>query len=192
MELNKEYWSDRYKNQDIGWDYGSITFPLKAYFDQLTDKSITILIPGAGNGHEAEYLYRKGFSNIVICDISEYPLQQFQARVPNFPNRQLIRENFFNLKGNYDLIVEQTFFCALNPSLRKSYAIKCAELLKTGGKLVGLLFNCEFADSPPFGGSKEEYLPYFENLFEIKYFDECYNSIPKRTGRELFIKLVKK
>ena len=192
MHLDKEYWDNRYITKETQWDAGSITTPIKTYFDQLTEKDTSILIPGAGNGHEAEYIHNKGFKNVYICDISEFPLQQFKTRAPYFPKEQLILANFFNLQGSYDLILEQTFFCALNPSLRQQYAVQCANLLKKGGKLVGVLFNCEFENSPPYGGSKEEYLAYFKDLFEIKYLDTCYNSIPKRAERELFINLIKK
>ena len=47
MELTTEFWDIRYQNDDIGWDVGEITRPLKAYFDQLEDKSLSILIPSS-------------------------------------------------------------------------------------------------------------------------------------------------
>jgi thiopurine S-methyltransferase len=66
------------------------------------------------------------------------------------------------------------------------------ELLNPGGKLVGLLFNDKLnTDKPPFGGTEEEYLNYFEKYFKIKTFEPCYNSIKPRAGRELFINLEK-
>jgi thiopurine S-methyltransferase len=113
--------------------------------------------------------------------------------VPNFPNSQLIHQDFFAFQGTFDLIIEQTFFCALDPSLRKEYAKKMHSLLKSNGKLVGLLFDFPLAEEgPPFGGSKEEYLSYFKPYFSIEILESSYNSIPPRAGRELFIKLIKK
>ena len=92
-----------------------------------------------------------------------------------------------------DLIVEQTFFCAINPSLRKAYAKKMHELLNKKGKLVGVLFNDVLnTDKPPFGGNKEEYISYFNPYFNFKTFDVCYNSIKPRANRELFINFEKK
>ena len=70
MTTNKFFWDTQYQEGNIGWDVGSITTPLKAYFDQLTDKSLAILIPGAGNAYEAEYLNKLGFKNITVVDIS--------------------------------------------------------------------------------------------------------------------------
>ena len=34
MNLNKEYWENKYDQDDTGWDIGSISTPLKAYIDQ--------------------------------------------------------------------------------------------------------------------------------------------------------------
>jgi len=192
QQLDKDYWTKRYREDDAAWDTGSITPPLKAYIDQLKDKNMSILIPGAGNGHEAEYLFSKGFSNVSIIDLSEEPLANFKKRVPGFPSQHLIAGDFFDHESQYDLIIEQTFFCALDPSLRKKYAEKMHALLKPGGRLVGLLFNDKLNDDkPPFGGSKEEYVEYFEKLFRFKTFKPCYNSIKPRAGRELFINFVK-
>ena len=52
-----------------------------------------------------------------------------------------------------------------------------ANLLATNGKLVGLWFNIPLTgdlEKRPFGGSKLEYLTYFEPLFEVKIFEDCY------------------
>jgi hypothetical protein len=91
------------------------------------------------------------------------------------------------------LILEQTFFCAINPSLRKDYVAKMKTLLKPEGKLVGLLFDKEFdKEGPPFGGCKCEYTPLFEKDFNFKTFDVCHNSAKPREGSELFINLQRK
>ncbi|MBL3655469.1 class I SAM-dependent methyltransferase [Fulvivirga sediminis] len=188
MLLDENYWTNRYNDNDTPWDASAITTPLKTYFDQLQDTTIKILIPGAGNAHEAAYLHEKGFENVYIADISQAPLRQFQSRFLTFPQDHLLHKDFFTLSGNYDLIVEQTFFCALDPSLRKAYAEKCAELLRQRGRLMGVLFDTNFKhEGPPFGGSKEEYLTYFSPHFKLNHFETCYNSIQPRQGRELFI-----
>lgn len=193
MELNQKFWEERYQKNETGWDVGEITTPLKTYFDSLTDKNISILIPGAGNAHEAEYLYQLGFKNITIVDLAPTALANIKKRILNFDSTKLICDNFFNHTGKYDLIVEQTFFCALHPDLREKYAQKMTELLSDKGVLVGVLFNDILnTDKPPFGGNAEEYRVLFSNYFTIEKLEECYNSILPRKGREVFIKLRKK
>jgi len=190
--LNENYWSSRYENAQTGWDIGYVSTPLKAYFDQIDNKELKILIPGAGNGYEAEYLHQQGFKNVFVVDISDAPLKNLQARVPTFPKAHLLHADFFELSEHtFDLIVEQTFFCALNPLLRQAYAHKMLQLLNPKGKLMGLMFNAPLnTDHPPFGGNKEAYLPFFKD-FKIKYFEPCHNSIAPRMGKELFVCLEK-
>jgi SAM-dependent methyltransferase len=105
----------------------------------------------------------------------------------------LINIDFFKLNNSFDLILEQTFFCALTPKLRDNYVLKMNQILRPNGKLVGLLFNIPLnKDRPPFGGTKKEYLSYFKNYFKIEIMELSYNSISERTNNELFIKLIKK
>lgn len=192
-ELNEAFWSGRYSEGKTGWDIGEISTPLKTYIDQLSDKNLRILVPGCGKGHEAAYLWEQGFKNTFVVDLAQAPLDLLREAIPEIPKNHLVNGNFFELKGEFDLILEQTFFCALSPSLRKKYAEKMHELLVDGGKLVGLLFDFPLTeDGPPFGGNKEEYLTYFEPHFEIAIMERAYNSIQPRSGRELFVKLEKK
>lgn len=156
------------------------------------NKNIKILIPGCGNAYEAEYLWDNGFNEVYVLDISDTVISGFKKRAPHFPVENIITKDFFKHKGKYDLIIEQTFFCAIIPKERKKYIKKVYDLLNPGGKLVGLLFNHDFGnDFPPYGGTKEEYLDYFKPFFQIKYLLTAYNSIKPRTGRELFINLIK-
>lgn len=193
QDFTAGYWQQRYLNNQTGWDTKGITTPLKTYFDQLTDKSLRILIPGCGNAYEAEYLFNQGFTQVFVADVAPAPLEQFSRRVKDFPEDHLLLQNFFDLQGEYDLIVEQTFFCAISPDLRAAYSRKCADLLAPEGRVVGLLFDTEFEkEGPPFGGSAEEYRDYFEPYFRFKHFERAYNSILPRQGHELFINLQKK
>ena len=192
-DLTEPYWNNRYLENKAGWDLGEISTPLQHYFDQLGSKELQILIPGAGNAYEAEYLHTKGFTNVFVCDIAEEPLKNLSARCPGFNAHHLLKQDFFELEENrYNLVIEQTFFCAIHPHLRQDYANKVARLLKPGGKLVGLLFNDRFQNpGPPFGGTPEEYLNCFNQAFVIKVLEPAYNSIKPRAGRELFINFVK-
>ncbi len=190
--LNEDYWSGRYESGQTGWDIGYVSTPLKTYIDQLEDKTVRILIPGAGNSYEAEYLHSQGFGNVHVMDLSQAPLDNLKLRVPDFPDDRLICQDFFDHTGQYDILLEQTFFCALNPELRPAYVKKASQLLKPGGKIVGLMFNIPlFDDHPPFGGHQEDYELLFSDTFDISIMETAYNSIPPRAGNELFVKLVK-
>ena len=193
MKLNSDYWENRYKTNEISWDAGTITTPLKEYIDQIEDKSIKILIPGAGNSYEFEYLINNGFQNVYVLDFAQSPLDNIKERVSNCNENQLIKSDFFEHDTTYDLILEQTFFCAIDPSLRENYVAKMKSLLNSNGTIAGLLFQFPLTDvGPPFGGSKSEYLALFQNDFEVKTLETAYNSIKPRQGNELFFIFTKK
>jgi thiopurine S-methyltransferase len=186
-ELNETYWTNRYLNQQTSWDLGELSPPLKKHIDQIDNKNLKILIPGAGNAYEAEYLFKLGFKNTYVLDISEYPINEFKKRNNDFPKNHLLVEDFFLHEAKYDLIIEQTFFCAINPSLREKYVKKMADLLNPNGKLIGLLFNINFdSEGPPFGGNKNEYQKLFNSKFVIENMEICPDSVKPRLGNELF------
>jgi methyl halide transferase len=184
--LNDQFWSGKYQNQLAGWDIGHASPPLTNYLSQLTAKDIRILIPGCGNAWEAAWLLHHGFKDITLLDISAVVTASLRQRYKDTP-LQIIHGDFFDHAGMYDLILEQTFFCALLPHHRQAYVLKMKSLLKPAGKLAGLLFGEQFEGGPPFGGSKEEYQQLFEPHFKILAFDTCYNSIAPRKNRELFL-----
>jgi len=190
--MDKSFWDSRWENAETGWDVGGVSAPLKAYIDQLENKALRILVPGCGNAHEAEYLWEKGFKNTWIVEISQLAIDSFRKRYPSFPVGQIIHGDFFDVSSAFDLVLEQTFFCAIHPSRRVAYARKMSEILKPSAKLVGLLFDFPLESGPPFGGSEAEYRGYFEPFFTIIRMERAHNSIKPRLGRELFIQLEKK
>lgn len=186
-----KYWTERYQQGNTGWNIGYPSTPIKAYIDQLQNKSLKILIPGAGNAYEAEYLWENGFTNVYVMDISPTPLNAFQKRNPDFPENQLLHEDFFRHKNHYDLIFEQTFFCSFVPTdkNRYAYAHQMNALLNTDGKLVGVWFDIPLGndlEKRPFGGDKKLYTKYLSKHLKTLTFEPCYNSIPPRQGNELF------
>ena len=191
--LDESFWNERYKSNETAWDLGQVSPPIKVYIDQLSDKDVRILIPGCGNSYEAEYLLEKGFTNITIIDIAPELVKRLKSKFRSNQNINIVLGDFFTHKAEYDLILEQTFFCALDPKLRKNYVEAMKGLLVKGGKLAGVLFSKEFeTQGPPFGGTAAEYLKLFRDAFNFKIFEPCYNSFSKRLDSELFVILEKK
>ncbi len=186
--LDKNYWSERYSSGKTGWDIGLASTPLVQYLDQIVKRDISILIPGAGLGHEAVYAWQSGFVDVHILDISQEPLKKFMDENPNFPKANIHQGDFFQHRSKYDLILEQTFFCALDPTLRENYTLKMKELLRPDRVLVGVWFDRDFDfEGPPFGGKVAEYEELFTKHFEIVTSAPCHNSIPERMGSEVFM-----
>ncbi len=187
-QLDKNYWDSRYQTEQTGWDLGAASGPIRHYIDQLNNKDLRILIPGCGNAYEAEYLTEQGFSNITLIDISPSLVEQLRNKFHGRKEIKIVEGDFFEHQSEYDLILEQTFMCALDPAMREAYVRKMQSLLSPNGKLAGLLFGVHFEKAgPPFGGSIEEYESLFGEHFEIKTMEKAYNSVKPREGNELFI-----
>ena len=191
--FDANYWDSRYRENQTGWDIGQASTPLRQYIDQLPNRNLAILVPGCGNGYEVEYLLQQGFTNITVIDIAPSLTCKLSEKLSRWNGKELtiVTGNFFDHSGTYDLILEQTFFCALDPHFRQQYVNKVHQLLKPGGKLAGVLFNREFPGGPPFGGSIREYEQLFSPLFPESTIEPCYNSIDARKNTEVFIRLVK-
>lgn len=128
--LDQEYWDNQYISNATGWDLGKVSPPIKEYIDTLKDKNISILIPGCGNSHEAEYLLSQGFTNVTLIDIAPTLVENLQEKFKNYPNIKIVLGDFFAHQGKYDLVIEQTFFCALPPTMREKYVVEMHKILK--------------------------------------------------------------
>ena len=193
QQLNQAYWNERWENRQMGWDIGYASTPIVEFMNGYENKDAAILIPGCGNAYEANYLLDQGFTDITLIDIAPKLVEDVRKRMEGKANINVLLGDFFDHDGSYDLILEQTFFCAIDPTLRPAYISKTASLLKEDGLLAGVLFNIHFQrPGPPFGGHEEEYRLAFEKSFELQVMEPCRNSIPERKGSELFIKLKKK
>jgi len=191
--MNKKYWESRYKNKETGWDIGHISLPLKEYIDQIVDKNLKILIPGVGHGYEFDYLISKDFKNVNVIDIARQPIENLKVKHSTLADFHFICDDFFRLNQKFDLILEQTFFCALDPKLRPKYVQKMYDLLYPNGRLVGLLFDFPLTkEGPPFGGCQKDYQCLFEKHFNIQTLEKSYNSIKPRAEKEFFINFKRK
>ncbi|MCX8080474.1 MAG: TPMT family class I SAM-dependent methyltransferase [Bacteroidia bacterium] len=193
--LTKNYWNNRYQEKSTGWDIGYPSPPLMEYVINKVPKDWKILIPGSGFSHEAGSLYGLGYQHIWICEFAPSAVEYFKSRYPDFPEAQILMADFFELQNHsFQLILEQTFFCAINPGLRKKYFEQCHTLLQPGGILAGVLFNTVFENAgPPFGGYADEYYQLLDlNDWEVLKWEPCRNSIEPRQGREWWMELRKK
>lgn len=193
LSLDANYWSRQYDNKTTNWDLGMASPALVHFVNTIANKQCRILIPGCGNAYEAEYLLSQGFENITLIDIAPTLVAQLKEKYEDNKNIRIVLGDFFELEGNYDVILEQTFFCAISPILRSVYASKMRELLSDDGLLAGVLFNRIFEfDGPPFGGSIQEYLLIFENAgLTVLEMSPTNMSVLPRLNSEAFFKVKK-
>lgn len=186
--LDAHYWEQRWQEADTPWDMGRVSPALRHYLDQHTTPDTRILIPGAGRAYEAVYLHQQGYTQVYVCDWADTAFGWLRQQAPDFPEAHLLVSDFFALKLEVDLVLEQTFFCAIDPALRSRYAQQVHQLLAEGGTLAGLLFATHFPfQGPPFGGTVDEYRAIFEPYFDIRQMSPSDHSISARKMTEIMV-----
>ncbi|MFN0205132.1 MAG: methyltransferase domain-containing protein [Planctomycetota bacterium] len=196
------FWELRYKWHDTGWDLAAPAPPLVEYFQRADAPKPPgrVLVPGAGRGHDALFLAKLGFK-VLAVDFAKHALDGIRRRRRDIwiPADQCktLRSDILHLparlSGSFELIVEHTCFCAIDPKLRDGYVTMARQILVPGGMLIGLFypFRAE-APGPPFPVSESEMRARFEPFFEILHFETPANSVEKRKGEERLIVMQKK
>ncbi len=99
QDLGEEFWNQRWKNEETGWDTGHASPALVNYLETLSDKSLRVLIPGCGNAYEAEEMIKLGFTNITLIDISEEACERLKLKFINHKEVKIFCEDFFAHSG---------------------------------------------------------------------------------------------
>lgn len=193
--LDASYWDGRYRAGATGWDIGAANRGLVDAVVERVAPSARILIPGAGRAHEALALWRRGYRETTVLDWSAEAIAAVRRRVATADvglsaaelDSRLVHADFFAHDARYDVIVEQTFFCAIDPELRPEYVERAARLLAPAGRWIGVLFDREFpTPGPPFGGTRAAYERLFRERFVLEHLGPNERGIAPRSGSELF------
>ncbi|MFN7343754.1 MAG: methyltransferase domain-containing protein [Prosthecobacter sp.] len=183
--MNITNWDQAYQENFTPWDKGEPSPPLVAFLEchELTGR---VLVPGCGVGHDVAFLVSRGLDAVGL-DIAPTAIERAKARYPELAERFLLGD-LFELKGEFDAVVEHTCLCALPPAWRERYREAVAGLLKPGGRLIGVFFINPEMDpgetGPPFGISEAELKALMAPRFQLveSYVPET--AYPGREGRE--------
>ena len=192
-DINKSsFWEQRYEKGEIGWDLGAETPVFTAISEKLKLGKVCIL--GCGNGYDAISFSKKGFS-VTAVDFARTPINNLQIAARSLSlSIETIKKDIFDLIPDYssqfDYIIEQTCFCAIDPRKRQQYSNLVHDLLKVGGKLIGLWMPLDkdiIDGGPPFGVKENEIKKLFSTKWKIT--EDCFptQSIEARKGREKLI-----
>ncbi|KAK4551755.1 hypothetical protein RGQ29_032276 [Quercus rubra] len=96
--------------------------------------------------------------HIVGLDISDVAIKkavELSSSLPNASCFNFLMADFFTWSPIelFDLILNYTFFCAIEPDMRLAWAQRIRDILKPGGELITLMFPgfCEIVDLPVVG-----------------------------------------
>jgi len=197
-EPDAAFWAELYRNGDTGWDQGGPSLGLVDFLEKDVGavrepplRPGTALVPGCGHGHDARALAAAGF-DVIGLDVVKKAVEEAarMAKAEGLKKIRFVQADFLNLpktlRGPYDLIFENTFFCAIDPDHRDRYVESAAKVLKPGGFLLGVFYNIKPETGPPFGATRDELIDRFGHRFTL-ILDRVPRSIPRREGKELLM-----
>lgn len=110
------------------------------------------LVPGCGRGYDVTLLASQN-RFVIGLEISSSAITAAEERLKDLPEEEFPYKskasfelaNFFDLSPKtedekFDFIYDYTFFCALDPTIRKDWAIQMGNLMKKNGILLTLIF----------------------------------------------------
>ena len=185
-------WDGMYAAGEDRWDLGGPSPPLVAALGrgEIAPPG-RALVPGCGFGHDARLLAARGFETTGV-DFAERAVRGARrlARAAGVKGLRFERRDLFRLPrsfdGAFDLVFEQTCFCAIHPGRRDEYVRAVHRALRPGGLLLGLFFVIRPEEGPPFGTTPAEVRHRFAapGLFVLEGARVPAESVAARQGRE--------
>ena len=197
IHTKPEFWEKSYQEGNVKWDIGKPT-PIfsKWAHDQIRKQTICVL--GAGNGWDAINLSKIGH-NVTAVDFSYSAINNMKKAADELNVKiNLLHENIFNLDkfyiNTFDIIIEYTCFCAIDPDQRNQYVEIVNSILKNNGKLVAIFFPLDrdvYDGGPPFGVDFNQTIMSIKKYFSLVHKEFSKLSIKPRIGREVYVILEK-
>ena len=144
-----------------------------------------MLIPGCGSGYEIE-AFASGGWEVMGIDFSAVAVAR--ARRLLGPLADTVHQGiFFDYpfrEGEFDIIYERTFLCALVPEYWIPYARRIAKLTGPSGTLCGFYFHGPEDEPPPDPISQEQLCQLLGDAFELIENKSVEDSLPLFAGKE--------
>lgn len=176
-----DFWDTRYREGTTPWDAGGVPARLLAFL-KGSGSGMRVLVPGCGSGYEVRAFAEHGH-DVLGIDISDAGLE----RARRLTNR-VRKADFFELAGQFDLVYERTFLCALPRRLWPDWGCKVAEVVRPAGRLAGFFYLNDNERGPPFGIDATRLAELLEKNFELMEEESipAEQSVPVLAGHEVW------
>ncbi|KAG6388383.1 hypothetical protein SASPL_149808 [Salvia splendens] len=172
------------------WDLGGPT-PILVHLHSTRSLPMgRALVPGCGSGYDVVEIAsaERYVVGLDISDIAIKKAMELKSGSPKAEHCTFLKTDFFTWCPDqlFDLIFDYTFFCAIEPVLRSSWAKKMSELLKPDGELITLMYPIDDHEGgPPFKVSVSDYEEVLHPVgFEATCISDNELAISRRKGRE--------
>ena len=185
-----KFWGAAYEEKRDGWDLGDVAPPIARALRDIRGPGRAIVF-GCGRGHEVRAAARAGF-DVVGVDFAEQPLVDAANMTPPdlAEHIEWRRADIFRLeeRGAFDLLIEHTSYCAIDPKRRDEWMRAARKVLRDGGTLLGLFYAHERPGGPPYATTRQDAKATLErNGFRIERSETPADSIERRKNNELLV-----
>jgi SAM-dependent methyltransferase len=186
--LSPDFWQQHYEDGTTRWDLGQPSPPLVSWWHGSSWQPQRAIVLGCGRGHDARFLAAQG---VEVLGIDFAPgaiaAARQQHQTPGL-KLEFVQQDMFQLLPDYaqqfDLVVEHTCYCAIDPSCRDDYVALAAQLLRPQGRLVAVFFTHNRGGGPPYATTPAEIRQRFSPRFQLLQLTPVENSVPSRAGEE--------
>jgi SAM-dependent methyltransferase len=188
----ENFWSELYRKEQEppAWELGQPAPALSSVLPQLKLSRARVLVLGCGSGHDAAFLAQQGHV-VTAVDFSPEAVTKAKNLYSFMDNLKFLQADAFQLSdrlnGQFDLVFEHTFYCAISPERRNEIVRLWKRMLHPQGQLLGIFFVMEKRTGPPFGGSEWEIRERLKKHFSFLFWTRWRHSIEGRRGCELVV-----
>lgn len=140
-----EFWQQRFAAGQTPWDRGAPSPQLADWIEAgAIPAGARVLVPGCGSGHELVALAQAGFEATGV-DYAAHALDRAREGLQRAARSATLVQadvTAWQPPQPFDVVYEQTCWCALHPDHWTAYARQLHRWLEPGGTLLLLAMQC--------------------------------------------------
>lgn len=189
--MDHNFWIERWQKHEIGFHQDKVQPALVAHWPKLVvEPGATVFVPLCGKSLDMTWLAEQGL-NVVGNELSSLAVKEFfeaRGEVPDVRQQggfEISSKNgieiwcgdFFALDRatlpKFDAFYDRAALVAMPPAMQRAYVDKLAALTPTGaqGLLIGLDYNPEEMQGPPFSLPRTRVLSLLIDAFDVGLID---------------------
>jgi len=192
-------WNQAYLDANTPWDKG---MPSPVLVELLGDIPVNakLVVPGCGTGNDIVALLDANPASVIGIDIAPEAIALLRKRFEGNPVVHPVLGDFVQHAAEHpasaDVVIEHTCFCAIPVAHRSAYATACLNILRPGGKVIGVFYwmprdTDDITIGPPFQTSEAELQGLFGPDFDLDI-SAATVGFPERLGREFRVVMTRR